>query len=68
MQLLYYESSMKAKNHIPDIYKHYLFNLDFSNAILKNYIKQLAEADDQEVVKEVHVRSTPTFILNLKLL
>lgn len=29
--------------------------LDFSNAIEKNYVKQLAESDDQEVVKEVHV-------------
>lgn len=29
--------------------------LDFNNVLEKSYLKELAEADDREVVKSVHV-------------
>ena len=34
-----------------------LFALDFSNVISKQDVKTLAEADDQEVVREVQVNT-----------
>ena len=33
----------------------YYLSLDFSNVVPKSIVKSLAEADDQEVVKEIQV-------------
>lgn len=42
--------------------------LDFSNVISKQDVKVLAEADDQEVVREVQVNSVSKLIITNKII
>ena len=43
-----------------------IFSLDFSNVVQKSMVKALAEADDQEVVKELQVCHLIFFFCNIR--